>query len=351
MQGHRTFVHAWLPSTDSNSPNHEHKMTNQVWTSLALVVALPMLIGCGAEQAPTNQEQPAQPTSNPTPLAPPPAPAVETASTPRPAAKTLRWVGCGITKKAFMHALATEYEKASGTKITLEGGGATRGIRDVAAGNTDLGGSCRHKILDPQELDCELHPVGWDAVVAIVHPDNPLSDISVEQLRGVFTGRIRSWSQLGGADVPIEVLIRTGKTSGVGLMGRELLFADPELDYLPEAVEFKSSGPLEQALEQRPHAIALTGISSAKKRAVKVLQLAGSTPSMENLIAGRYSLVRPLYLVTAKKPRAEVTAFLDFMQSPRGQAVIEREGTVPLATGARLWTAYRERIQAANERR
>ncbi|NOZ68853.1 MAG: hypothetical protein GXP46_06340 [Deferribacteres bacterium] len=112
------------------------------------------------------------------------------------AAAELTWTGCGITKKAFMAEIARLYEEKTGIKIRLSGGGATRGIRWVAAGLSDMGGSCRHRLIDSngtvykEESNTELIPVAWDALVVIVNRDNPVSNISLENLKKVYDGKM-----------------------------------------------------------------------------------------------------------------------------------------------------------------
>ncbi|MEJ2117116.1 MAG: substrate-binding domain-containing protein, partial [Alphaproteobacteria bacterium] len=197
--------------------------------------------------------------------------------------QTLKWVGCGIIKKAFMAAMAEAYEKKTGTKIKLEGGGATRGIRDVSAGTADIGGSCRHKILAPEEANSKLVPVGWDGIVVITHPSNPVKNITKDQLKGILVGKITNWKELGGPDLPIQLTAREGKISGVGRMIRELAFFDPETEFSKDAKVLKSSGPVEKFVEANPGAVAVTGISSGRKRKVNFLSLDGIEPSYENI--------------------------------------------------------------------
>jgi phosphate transport system substrate-binding protein len=257
-------------------------------------------------------------------------------------AKELNWVGCGITKKAFMGAMAKAYEAKTGIKINLQGGGATRGIRDVAAGKADIGGSCRHVVRDQAEQNARLINVAWDALVVIVNPSNPVSDISFDDLKAVLEGRVKRWKDLGGSDTPITVVVRKGKQSGVGLMTRELLLKNPEQDYTSKAIALKSSGPVENFVEKESSAIAITGISSAKKRNVKMLAINGKSPSQENIASGAYILYRPLYLVTSRTPSQDVRDFIRFVQSDEGQQIIAGEGTVNLKQGATLWKPYRD---------
>ena len=149
-------------------------------------------------------------------------------STQASSAEPLVWAGCGITKKAFMAELASAYQKKSGLEIVLEGGGAAKGIRRVGAKSVAIGGTCRPKLPDHEgEMRTRLNPVAWDALTVIVHPDNPVNDISLENLKALYEGRISNWQELGGPNRPVDLLIRRGKQSGVGRTLRELVLASP----------------------------------------------------------------------------------------------------------------------------
>jgi phosphate transport system substrate-binding protein len=246
--------------------------------------------------------------------------------------QTLTWAGCGITKKAFMAELAAAFEKKMGTKILLQGGGATRGIRDTAEGKTDMGGTCRMTLpeLDSTEWNVNLHPVAWDALAIILHKENSVDNISEEQIRKIYTGKITNWKQLDGADAPIHLYVRKGKTSGVGYTVRQYIFRDRTVDFqTDEKYIVKSSGPLEKAVEKDPYAMGITGVSSARKRNVKIVGINGYVPTFENVRDGKYTLYRPLYLVTGSNPSKAVTAFIKFAQSKEGRRVIQANGTVP----------------------
>ena len=148
----------------------------------------------------------------------------------------------------------------------------------------------------------QFNPVAWDALVVVVHKDNPVESISMDQLRGLYRGEITNWKQLGGNDQALDLLVRKGKISGVGLTIRQLVFNDAEMDF-PQDNVFKSSGPLEEAVENNPNAVGMSGISSARKRDFKILKLDGKEPDFENIKSGNYLLYRPLYLVIDKKSK------------------------------------------------
>lgn len=267
------------------------------------------------------------------------------------AAEPLTWAGCGITKKSFMAELASAYQAKYGIEIILEGGGAAKGIRRVGDKSVNIGGSCRPKLPGhSEELSTSLNPVAWDALVVITHPDNPVNNINVDQLRDVLEGKIKNWKQLGGKDQPLELQVRKGKNSGVGRTLRELAFGDFDKDFVASKVH-KSSGPLEKAVEANPNAVGITGVSSARKRKVKILQLQGKEPSYDNIRSGEYLFYRPLYIAhNPANPRySEVKKFIDFAHSREGRKIIRKQGVVPYLDALHLIRKQREQWQRSHE--
>jgi phosphate transport system substrate-binding protein len=268
---------------------------------------------------------------------------------------SLTWVGCGISRTGFMAEMAEAYYNKTGVNIAIQGGGATKGIRMVSSGEADLGGSCRDVITHPimispisEERWSRMNPVAWDALVVIVHKDNPVTDITLEQLRDLLKGRISNWTQLGGADQPVEVYAREGKISGVGRTIRELVFSNYNEEFEVTHL-MPSTGPLEQAIEQNLNGIAVTGISSARRRDVSILRLDGVFPSYDRIRDGGYALYRPLYLVTPMKVdvKPEIEDFLAFVRSEEGRDVMRKVGTVPHEDAIPTWLKYLERREAA----
>jgi len=268
------------------------------------------------------------------------------------AEESVTWTGCGITKKAFMSEIAKAYEKKTGIEIKLSGGGAIKGIRATAAGSSDLGGTCRHWLIQegsihPEENQADLTIVAWDAIVAITHPDNPITNISLADLKKIYDGDITSWKDLGGDDKKIILVTRSGKYSGVGYMFKHLAFDDPEYDFKARSLTMKSSGPLEKKVEKSVAAFGVTGISSAKKRKVKILSLDGIEPTKENIASGAYPLWRPLYIAKNKQASEEATKVVDFILSEEGQAIVSAQGSVNLKEGEALkplWDAKKEKM-------
>lgn len=261
----------------------------------------------------------------------------------------ITWAGCSISKNAFMTEMAEAYYKKTGIKVELKGGGATKGIRGVAAKEVNVGGTCRHVVEDwktlntvTEERRVQLTPVAWDALVVIVHKDNPVENITLEQLRDVYLGKITNWRQLRGRDAPIEAYARKGKISGVGRTMRELVFSNYEQDYIVKHI-VKESASLEKDIVTDPNGLGVTGVSSARKikDIAKILKLNGKEPSYENIKDGQYLLYRPLYMVThLQNTDPEIRKFISFVLSEEGKQVMRRVGTVPYEDAIPLWLKY-----------
>ena len=259
-------------------------------------------------------------------------------------AVTLSWVGCGITKKAFMQELAVAYEKKTDIQIHLEGGGAVKGILAPAGHLADMGGSCRYRIEgEAKGANIRFNPVAWDALVVVVNKNNPVDTISMQQLRDLYSGKATNWRALGGADQPIDLLVRKGKISGVGLTIRRLVFGDEEAEF-PQNHVYSSTGPIEEAIENNINAIGMTGISSARKRDFKILKLDGKEPNYDNIRKGKYLLYRPLYVITDRDSeyKNEMDRFLEFAHSKEGRDIIRNNGVVPYLEALNLTTKQRE---------
>ena len=230
-----------------------------------------------------------------------------------------------------MNDLAKAYEKVKGVSINIQGGGATKGIRQVADNTTDIGGACRYFLPGNKlEESVAFEPVAWDALVVIVNKNNPVNDISFQQVHDLYSGRITNWKQLGGNDAPIKLFTREGKISGVGYTIRKLIFANPEKEF-KASKEFKSSGPLEKAILEDEQAIGITGISSARLRDLKILTLNGKKADYLSIRRGNYSLYRPLFLTynPLSKDVDTIKDFINFAHSSIGRKIMKENGVVP----------------------
>ena len=268
--------------------------------------------------------------------------------------KTITWTGCEISKLGFMMELADQYGKANAITFDLSGGGATKGIREVVKGSVHLGGSCRLPISsrnakskqDKEQLALEkdslLIPMGWDALVVIVHKDNPVVNISLTELKKILKGEIKEWQMLessNGLSGKINLYVRKGKLSGVGRTLRQALFNNPYEDFVTDTSRKQASGLIETTVGDDVNGIAVTGYSSARKRdGIKTLNIDGVENNMKNLAAGKYPIYRMLLLTVMKKSLQDpdINKFILYAKSRAATDVIKRAGTLPFSHGLSL---------------
>ncbi len=264
----------------------------------------------------------------------------------------LDWVGCGISKKSYMTRMAEAFSVKNNITINLQGGGATRGIRDVSKQDADFGGSCRYYLPgNGLEEKVGFEPVAWDALAVITHPDNPVNNLSLEQVKKIYSGKTTNWSEVGGSNAPIELFARKGKVSGVGYSIRSLIFADINKEF-PTAKKLKSSGPVEKAVEANINAIAITGVSSARLRNVKILSLNDKQPNYDSIKKGHYVLYRPLYITynPQSKNLKQIKNFIRFAHSRKGRKIMIENGVVPYIDALKLvMIQSRQMLKAQSE--
>lgn len=268
---------------------------------------------------------------------------------PAAQAADLKWAGCDGWAPGLAEDLAAAYTAQSGLAVDPQGGSSTQGIRDVAAGRAEVGCSTRHKVADPEERGAKLVTVGWDSLVVIAHPSNPITRISMSDLRAVLEGKITRWNALGGPDLPINVVVRKDTTSGVGLLLRSILFSDPNYVFNESFATKPNSKVVEAEVAKNPGALAVTLGGRAAALQVKALGLGAAVSSYDSIAAGEYPLVIPMYLVVAKRAADNVMDLVKLVKGSVGQQVIKSKGLVTMRDGKDLFARYQKSIAEARK--
>jgi len=247
-------------------------------------------------------------------------------------AENLIATGCSVSNVAYLSGLAREYEKETGTRISVLGGGSLRGLMDLTANRVDFAASCKGWVPGDRD-DFEFIPVAQDALVFIVNKSNPVNNITVRRIRDIYDGKITNWKQLGGPDLMLQSFISTPEgMGGVGQSLTEMVLKGKKPVQHSNSVMLPSSAALsEQGVEITPGGFASTGFGSARKRNVKMLKVNGVEATKKNIMSGKYPFKRPLYLVIKKNSKPEVRKFVDFALSKKGQGLISSYGIPSLA--------------------
>jgi phosphate transport system substrate-binding protein len=224
----------------------------------------------------------------------------------------------------FAEILAERYGREyPGQVVEVQGGGSTAGLQAAERGLADIG-MCSRSLSTQESLIFTTVLIARDGLAVVVNPENSVAKLSLEQLRGLFSGRIANWNEVGGEDGPVRPITRE-EGSGTRESFVRLIMGDERISR--RALTQESNGAVQELVKGDPAGIGYMSLGLVGKE-LKSVAVEGAQPSVENVLAGRYDLVRPLLFVTkgAAKPAAQ--RFVDFVLSSEGQSLLATEGLV-----------------------
>ncbi len=225
----------------------------------------------------------------------------------------------------FTEKLAEHFKiEKPGINVDVQGGGSSAGIRACINRTVDIGMSSRELKGDEKVLKEII--ICHDGIAVVVHPRNPLSGITLEQIRAIYGGKIRNWKQLGWIDRNIDAVTRE---EGSGTRGAFEELVMGKTDIHDSTMVQDSNGSVKEVVATDPYAIGFIslGVVDAK---VKALPVEGVGPKVENIKTGRYRIVRPFLYLTMGEPADAARLFIAYALSKDGQLVLKKEGLVPI---------------------
>ncbi len=214
-----------------------------------------------------------------------------------------------------------------GTSYTYNPTGSGSGIKAVSEGTCDIGLSSRNLKDDEKASGLTGTVLALDGIAVIVNPNNPVSDLSVEQIASIYKGEITNWKDVGGSDAEIVLI---GREAGSGTRdGFESITGTN--DACKYRQELTSTGDVITTVSQNPDAIGYASLASLKDN-VKALTVGGIAPTEETVKVGSYVIQRPFILVTKDGVELSETAkkFFDYATSSQAAEVITAAGAVPV---------------------
>lgn len=249
------------------------------------------------------------------------------------AAEEIGYSGSSTIGQSILEAAGAKaaFERKSGLEFgSFEVPGSGKGVEALLAGKANVAGVSRPLKADEKAKKVLGTIIGYDAVAVFVHKDNPVSDLSKEQLKDIFTGKITNWKQVGGKDAPIAV---NTEIQGAKRATMEM-FNEMVMDKAAYAPGFKQIDlPRDQIVEvaRNPNGIGtpslglLAAVPADVRAKVKAIAVDGVQPTPEDIQSGAYLISRPLNLATVGAPAGSVKTFVDFMLSPEGQALVGKD--------------------------
>ena len=228
--------------------------------------------------------------------------------------------------------------KNKGTKVTVTGGGSGVGISALMEGTTDIAMSSRKMKFDEKvrlqeaKKNAKEVVIAYDALAVVVHPSNKVDNLTREQLEGIFTGKIKNWKDVGGADMKIVAYSRE-TSSGTYEFFKESVLKNK--NYMNGILSMPATGAIIQSVSQTKGAIGYVGLAYVNKD-VKPLHVsydAGKNyvePSFANAKNKPYPIVRPLFYYYEVKSEGRVKPFIDYVLSAEGQEIVKKVGYIPV---------------------
>jgi len=228
--------------------------------------------------------------------------------------------------------------------IAVTGGGSGTGIAALINGTVDIANASRRmkdkEVTAAQENGIEPveHTVAIDALAVIVHPDNPVGRLTIDQLADIFSGRVTNWQGVGGNDAPIILLSReTNSGTHVYFLEEVVRKGEKENEdiFAPQTLLMPSSVGITSELRRNPNAIGYDGLGyvTEHEKMIAVAKDSSSDyvlPTVETGSDGSYPISRGLYMYTAGQPTAELAEYLNWIQGAEGQTIVAELGFVPL---------------------
>lgn len=215
-------------------------------------------------------------------------------------------------------------KKNPSIRVYVSGSGSGTGIKALIDGTTDIATSSREakdkEIASGKDKGVTLtaHRVALDGIVPIVHPSMKVNNVTTEQLRDIYNGKIKSWKEIGGPDRPIATVSRDTSSGTYEVWEEKILKGDR---VRPDALLVASNGQAVQTVSQNRYAIGYVGIGYIDK-SIKALRVNDKTASASSVRDGSWPIARPLFMYTNGKPAGVIAKFIEFVLSKEGQKIV-----------------------------
>jgi phosphate transport system substrate-binding protein len=245
--------------------------------------------------------------------------------------------GSTTTDPIFTSAIEAFAKMHPDAKLSYDSQGSSVGVTGVIDGVYVLGGSSRELKKEEMQKGAVPNAIALDGIGVIVNGDVGVDNLTLEQVAKIFTGAVKNWKDVGGANEKI-VVVNRDEASGTRVAFSELVLLKvigKDAKYLADAITVESNGDMVTKVGQTPAAIGYCGfgyVDQAKQMGAKVLSVDGVDEAIENVLSGKYPISRKLYAVSKGKLKEGTLekAFVDFILSNDGQAIVEESGFIAI---------------------
>ena len=228
-----------------------------------------------------------------------------------------------------MEVLAQEYEKNNDVKIEVQQVGSSAGIKNTIDGTSNLGMSSRD-LKDEEAQSLDETQIAIDGIAVVTNTENKVSDLTMDQVKDIFTGKITNWKEVGGEDAQIVVVSRE---EGSGTRDGFQEIVGFESDALTKDAQIcDGSGNVKSTVEGNKNSIGYISFGYLDKT-LNDLKINGVKANDDNVVANKYPISRPFLVVNKKDSLTdEAKGFIDFIMSDEGQNIVSKEGFIKVPT-------------------
>jgi phosphate transport system substrate-binding protein len=243
--------------------------------------------------------------------------------------------GCGKGKTSFTLAGSTAFQPFAekladqymmshpNVSITVQGGGSEVGIQSANSGAAQIG-MADLVTLPPEANSLNPTVVAKDGIAVVVNPKNQIVKLTTDQVRDIFNGKITNWKEVGGIDASITVVSREAG-SGTRSSFEQIV---NDITLKKDALIQDSNGTIRETVANDANSIGYLSHGLVNEK-IKPLKIDEVDCTVEQIVAGNYKLVRPIYLLVKGNMEGEVKNFIDYILSPEGQKTIKADGLLP----------------------
>lgn len=222
--------------------------------------------------------------------------------------------------------LAAKYETDVNVNIEVNQIGSSAGIANAMNGVSDIGMSSRD-LKEEEKAAVEEVIIAYDGIVVVTHPSNPVNDLTMEQVKQIFTGEVTNWKELGGKDLEIVVVSREDGSGSRDAFQEIVGYESGQL--IRNAIVASGNGNIKTTVATNKHAVGFISFEYIDET-VSTLNINGVEPTADNVLNNSYALARPFLFVHQDGLHEAGEQFIDFILSSDGQDIVEEAGAIRL---------------------
>jgi len=222
-----------------------------------------------------------------------------------------------------------------GITVEVQGGGSGQGIKAIQDKIADLGALSREVKPEEKSIAAKQYIIAKDGVAVIVNTASKAENLTLEQIKKIYTGEIKNWSEVGGENAPIVVVsreegsgTRSAFTEITGVTTKDAAGQDID-STTKDALVQGSTGAVMQTVASTPNTIGYVSLGSLSDT-VKAVKIENVTPSTDTVLSGEYKISRPFLYIAGGKLSEAAQKYVDFVLSKDGQKIVEENGLIPV---------------------